>query len=265
MLHELVLRPVTIPAAETLPAFLQPLIDAAAAGHVNLSPVVAAVVQSFGFDSMTYGATAETDARPDHETRAFVYTTQPRAWVGRYDQMAYVEVDPRVQDTWDNPVPLVWDQTSFVGRSERTLQFLAEAAQHGIRSGVAMSFHTGARRHVVFNLNSEEAVLSPVRRNHIDRSLGDIYLFGTTFHAIFLKGSIEAGVAPILQGLPLSARERELTACVARGLTDEDMARVMGCSTATIATHINNARSKMGASNRAELVRLAAKAGFIKL
>lgn len=31
----------------------------------------------------------------DHESQFFAFTTLPIEWIVRYDQMAYVEIDPR--------------------------------------------------------------------------------------------------------------------------------------------------------------------------
>ncbi len=51
----------------------------------------------------------------------------------------------------------------------------------------------------------------------------------------------------------LTPREREVAALVARGCTDRDIARILGIGFGTVRTHITNAMSKNGCSNRAEL------------
>ena len=56
-------------------------------------------VEGFGFTDLTYAVTADIDRSVTSETRGFVYTTKPSAWVRRYDQMAYMEVYPRSR-TW---------------------------------------------------------------------------------------------------------------------------------------------------------------------
>ena len=69
------------------------------------------LVRGFGFDSFMY-ATANYHLRPDNDERMYVFTTLPRDWVIRYDQCAYVECDPRVVASFDNALPLLWDQAS---------------------------------------------------------------------------------------------------------------------------------------------------------
>jgi DNA-binding CsgD family transcriptional regulator len=54
-------------------------------------------------------------------------------------------------------------------------------------------------------------------------------------------------------GQNLTAREREITALVARGCTDRDIGRILGISFSTVRTHLNRALEKKGCANRAEL------------
>lgn len=50
-----------------------------------------------------------------------------------------------------------------------------------------------------------------------------------------------------------TAREREVVELVARGCTDQDIARVLGISFGTVRTHINHLLEKRACANRAEL------------
>jgi DNA-binding CsgD family transcriptional regulator len=57
----------------------------------------------------------------------------------------------------------------------------------------------------------------------------------------------------------LTPREHEVAALVARGCTDRDIARILGIGFGTVRTHITNAMSKNGCSNRAELAAAVAR------
>lgn len=62
---------------------------------------------------------------------------------------------------------------------------------------------------------------------------------------------------------PLSARERQVLTHVARGFTTAEISRRLGISAATVRTHVEHARAKMGARTRAEAVAKALASGSI--
>src|SRR5258705_1228479 len=143
-----------IPAAGFIPPILDPLVRAAESGK-DLVPIIESITKSFGFDSFMYGMC--TSVRPDHESRMFVFTTAPPEWVIRYDQMAYIEVDPRILLLWDSTLPLVWDQRTVRGGGAKTEAFLDDAMRHGIASGVCMPLGGEVGTTVILALNSPVA------------------------------------------------------------------------------------------------------------
>lgn len=60
-----------------------------------------------------------------------------------------------------------------------------------------------------------------------------------------------------------SAREREVLGLLARGSTDSEIAKMLGLSSATVQTHVRNAKAKLGAKTRAQAVALALGQGLI--
>lgn len=65
--------------------------------------------------------------------------------------------------------------------------------------------------------------------------------------------------------VPLSPREREVLGLVAEGLTNALIARRLRVSPATVRTHVEHARDKLGASTRAEAVARAIAYGEVAL
>src|SRR5258706_9256783 len=112
MLQALHLGQTKVASWSFIPPLLHPLVRAAKCGN-DLVPVIQSITRSFGFDTFMYGMC--TSLRPDHESRMYVFTTLPIEWVVRYDQMAYIEVDPRILLLWDSTLPLVWDQRTVRG------------------------------------------------------------------------------------------------------------------------------------------------------
>ena len=135
MLQSLVLNHAKVAPWGFIPPVLVPLVEAAESGR-DLVPVIQSITKSFGFDTFTYGMS--TSLRPDHESRMYVFTTAPMEWVARYDQLAYIEVDPRILLLSDTTLPLVLDQRTVRGGGEKSEAFLDDALQHGIASGVCM-------------------------------------------------------------------------------------------------------------------------------
>jgi DNA-binding NarL/FixJ family response regulator len=62
---------------------------------------------------------------------------------------------------------------------------------------------------------------------------------------------------------PLTAREREVTALVGAGLSNDEIARRLTVSPATAKTHVSRAMVKLGARDRAQLVVLAYETGLV--
>jgi len=63
--------------------------------------------------------------------------------------------------------------------------------------------------------------------------------------------------------VPLSDREREILACVARGLSDREIADHLVLSTHTVHRHVANIRRKLGRSSRTAAVAEAARLGLL--
>jgi DNA-binding NarL/FixJ family response regulator len=62
----------------------------------------------------------------------------------------------------------------------------------------------------------------------------------------------------------LTEREREILALVAGGLSNDEIARQLVVSPATVKTHVNRAMAKLGAHDRAQLVVIAYETGLVR-
>jgi DNA-binding NarL/FixJ family response regulator len=62
----------------------------------------------------------------------------------------------------------------------------------------------------------------------------------------------------------LTDREREVTALVAEGVANDDIARKLYMSPATVRTHVSRAMTKLGVRDRAQLVVLAYETGLVR-
>jgi DNA-binding CsgD family transcriptional regulator len=245
-----------------IPPVLAPLVEAAESGR-DLVPVIESITNNLGFETFTYGMS--TSPRPDHESRMYVFTTASAEWVARYDQRAYIEVDPRILLLWDSTLPLVWDQRTVRGGGTRSEAFLDDALGFGIASGVCMPLGDEFGTRVMVALNSSIPEIDEPRRQAISRSLGDIVLLAHYFHELFMKSVVRRGTQSRFTGRPLSDRERECLSMAARGLTTDDIGFKLGIGARTVQFHFDSIRSKLAAANRQEAVARAIKEGIISL
>ena len=251
MIKNIKIGKVVLDRSAYAPESLRPLLSAVEAGEA-LEPVLTAIVKNLGFDTFMFGMSASPEV--NHESQNYVYTTLPVEWVIKYDQMDYIEVDPRILKTRDNPIPLVWDQRSERGHDKRTDAFLDDAAAHGVASGLAFEFRDVHFVRGILALSSAKPFIDDDRRAAIDRNVGEILVLGTYFHEIFRKGVIERGVPPSGRGAPLSQRQRKVLELAAHGLTTESIAVKLEISTRTVQYHFDCIRTKLGAATRQEAV-----------
>ncbi len=262
MLHTLRLGQIQTGERLPLPSVLMPLVSAGERGR-DVRSEIESITRHFGFDTFFYAVS--TYPRPDHEGLIYLYTTHPMEWVARYDQRAYIEIDPRVTECWDRTAPLIWDQSTMRGRGAKIDAFLKDAMEHGVASGVLVPSRDSFGMRMLVNFNSSIPIPNERRQREIGAHLGDIMIFATYFHELFVKAVVARGLPPKSAGAPLSGRERSCLVLAARGLTSDAIAKELGISPRTVQFHFNSIRSKLLAANRQEAIAKAVEARQISL
>ena len=251
----------TLEGMRFLPPILSPLVDAAKRGE-PLEPVVTAIVRMFGFDTFMYATSLSP--RRGQEALSYVFTTLPREWVARYDQQAYIEIDPRVVRTFESALPFVWDQDSERGRSAAVDAYLDDAAAHGVASGVSFVIYSPIGGHILVAFNSARPEIDELRRFEIARNLGDMLLLGIYFHEVFMKMVVERGLPPKFQGAPLTPQEKRCLALSAHGYTSRKIASTLRISERTVELYFSQLRTKLDVSSRQEAVGKAIEERIIR-
>ena len=262
MLQSLQLGSPSIDPSRIIPPIMVSLLRAAERGF-NLVSEVESITRHFGFDTFMYGVAVS--ALPDYDSCIYAFTTLPKEWVIRYDQRAYIEVDPRVADAWNQTVPITWDQATMRGRSPATDAFLADAMAYGIASGVCLPLHDEIGTRILIALNSSAPLLNANRRQQIANDLGDMLVFANYFHEIFMRAVVAKQVPSKAVGMKLSPRELECLRLAATGHTTESIAGKLGIAARTAQFHFDSIRSKLGAANRQEAIARAMKDGQISV
>ncbi|MFL6128027.1 MAG: AAA family ATPase [Mycobacteriales bacterium] len=85
--------------------------------------------------------------------------------------------------------------------------------------------------------------------------------------ALARRGRLGAGLpVPVLAGqTPLTARERDVLALLARGRTNRQIGRTLFISEKTASVHVSNILGKLGASGRTEAVAIAHRRGLVPM
>ncbi|HEY4022090.1 MAG TPA: response regulator transcription factor [Pseudonocardiaceae bacterium] len=122
---------------------------------------------------------------------------------------------------------------------------------------IATALHAGALGYLTKDASRVE-IASALRSAAAGQSTFDSTVAGK------LVAAMTATVAPAPRTNPdgLTAREVEVLALIAEGLSNPEIAARLYIGQTTVKTHINNAFAKIGVRNRAEAVRYAYQHGF---
>lgn len=247
-----------LPGADANP-FLHPLFEAARAEE-DLEHAVRAMVRKWGFDSFVCGFGSVP--RPLRDSQLYVFATVDRGWLKTYEENDYIEVDPRVEISYDRSTMSTWSGVDLQGRSDRLDAFLRDAGRYGIRSGACFTLHNAYNDRVMIAYNSGR---TRTCATDIEPYLAELYGFGLHFQEVFMRSVIEKGLPSRLRGARLTPRELEALTYVAKGLTARDIAPKMSISPRTVRFHVDHACTKMGVLNREEAIALAVKGGLISV
>ena len=248
----------TLPAGR-VPAFLLPIAEAATRGE-SVGEALAAVVRDLGYDGYTYGC--GTAYAPTRESRSYVWTNLPLAWVRRYDQNSYIEVDPRATDAILHTTPMLWDRHTFPS-TRRQRAFFDDAAEYGVCSGVAVGLRDANQAMAGFYLSSARPRIDYAERARILEIEGNILLLAHFIHGVLAANIVARGLPAPSMGAALSPRERECLQLAAKGLSSSQIAETLAIGERTVHFHVGNLLSKLGVANRHEAIAKAVSMGLI--
>lgn len=249
MLQIFRLGPAHVAGSDDLPPFLSALARAGESGS-DLVPHIATITRRFGFDSFTY--TGSMRLPQDHENKLFEFTTLPAVWAFRYDQNAYIEVDPRVKAISDCTVPVLWDQATTRACSPCATQFLDDALSVGVASGVCIPLYDADGTNSVVEFDSVESDMKSQRESAIRHALSDMFIFARYFHELFKRATLERLVQARSAGMPLSEREIQCLTLAAMGGEIDAFANSLGIDVRILRRHFDSIRSKLGVASLAE-------------
>lgn len=216
----------------------------------QIAEAFAAAVLPLG---MTVSASGMVSGPKSLSANVFHFVNWPPAWLALYLERGYDKKDPVPRWAIISGKPIAWTEM---------MQTLAPDDPG----------------HEVFNAAREwgysEGFITPVRAP--DGSLGlisvggprerlddaeRVFLQAISTAALHRAEAISAPEALSAVAKLLSRRERECVSLLLQGFTDREIGTVLGVSEATARFHIDNARRKLGARSRPQLVALVAAFG----
>lgn len=120
---------------------------------------------------------------------------------------------------------------------------------YGTSADIARALKSGATGAVTKNLSNEE--------------LADA-IRATARGERMLSAEIEASLSEAESNNGLTARQREVLDSIMRGLSNDDIAGMLGISKARVKQHLAALYQKLGAANRAEAVAIALRRQLLK-
>ncbi len=178
----------------------------------------------------------------------------PVAWLQRYQEKRYIEIDPTVAHGMRSSKPVVWSDAFFAGAPT----LWAEARSHGIRHGWAQSRRDAEGTYSLLVLARGEGEITAAElRQKQERMQWLVY----AAHVSMQASCQESPVAP--PKVELSSREVDVLRWTAEGKTAAEIAAIIDLSERTVNFHLNNAVTKLGACNKTSAAVRAAMLGLI--
>lgn len=232
----------------------------AASDGQEVFDLLCAALADLGYDRVVY--TLMTDHPSLFRMAGFgVMSSYPQDWMAYYDQQHFAAIDPVPQRAFVSNEGFFWDdlpQLQNLSKGQKRL--LNMGAEAGLRDGVGIPIH-GARGEVAgFGIASSTGLADGVhnRRRQDKNLLSILHGFATQFHLAYSRHK-----RPVHRPV-LSAREKDVLSWVAEGKTDNEIAEILGISTATVRFHLRNVYAKLQANDRTLAVVKAVYLGLIQ-
>lgn len=182
-----------------------------------------------------------------------VVATYEKAWIERYFEQDYFQIDPVVQEGVKSFLPLDW--LDIDRSSNRMLELFAEAASYGVGTqGVTVSIRGPRREASLVTLTSFESEVSWMQRR---RSL--LQDFHTLAYFMLDRSLSLAGLTSAVPRLNLSPREKQCLELLARGDAPKQIAYKLGLSIKTVRLYITSAKLKLRAPNTNAAIAVAVR------
>lgn len=230
---------------------LQQLLECRSADELRASS--AQQVRRLGFDNWIYTLGSSSHAWPDR------LNAYPADWMAHYRRQGYFEIDPVVDHCRRHTTPCLWAADPRARRAGYRTEFFREAADYGLRAGIALPIHgPGGRSSMVSVATSDTAHVG----DHLAR-LGELQLLASFMHEAGLRLVGHESREP--ESVHLTTRELDCLRWAAEGKTSWEIGCLLTIGERTATFHLNNAARKLGVMGRRQAIAKAMSLQLIGL
>ena len=214
----------------------------------ELCVLVQGTLSGLGFERWGY----ESDPVNLFEDTAPVFVhTFPEEWVNHYMEQQFYKLDPVIIKGKSLHTPFQWSHLTLgeeVGKS--LAEYNNQASEFGLNEGIGVPIPRADGKKSIFTITGNK------NSKEIDRLIKErheqLISIACAFHSIasdFLRDKRTDEFKN-----PLTGREQECVLWTAKGKTSWEISQIINVSERTVNFHLNNAREKVGASNKYQMV-----------
>ena len=220
---------------------------------LDMEATIAGLRDLIGVDHLVYHS-SKLGASPSADP--YIRLTYPAAWIKRYLQMNYVDVDPVLREGFLRTLPFDWSELRV--SSEREGAFMLDALAHGVGPfGMSIPLRSKRGHRGLFSLSSSgtEEAWKAYRKGSLP-ALIDIAnrLHRRVIREVFGEEHVH-----------LTSREVECLHWTSLGKDAVEIAAILNLSPHTVRDFLKSARFKLDCASSAQAVSKATKLGLLVL
>lgn len=223
---------------------------------------------------ITHITPKNSDANTDGENIKTVVSTVPADWVVNYAAKNYFDIDPLFHQKWSDPQASLSESIVEIYNEKQNTpllqSFVNDMRAHNFGSTYVMvtkRLNGHGDAHTIFAFDNPKGNNGMNATDLIRLLEKDLVQASSQVHeAVLSATSYHMSQKKEVQSLvTLTPREVDCLRWAARGKTDGEIAEILSIARWTVVTYLQNAKIKLGCSNRTSAVAVAMSLGIIPL
>ncbi len=217
----------------------------------QLLKAILVYAKELGFDYCAYGLKAPL---PMGQPKIIMFNNYPQAWQTQYQRKNYLTVDPTVRHGLRSSLPILWSDKLFAS----TRELWEEARSFGLQHGWAQSMRDFNGAAGMLTLSRAE---EPITELELADKISKMAWLAQIAHAAMSRRLMPKTMPEA--NAKLSNREIAVLRWTADGKTAGEISGIMNITERTVNFHINNATTKLNATNKTSAAVKAAMFGLL--